>query len=120
MKCPSCEAEVREVYRARSVKLEWDGKKWVETDVFSDQLGCPSCYEELSEEDLKAAGMPLEEKEDRLVKVKVWAYGTEYQADSILRAMTEEEISEAFAVIAQDLLQEGREGLEAVEQHGRV
>ena len=44
--------------------------------------------------------------DDRLV---VWAYGSQYTAASILRAMSDEEISETFAVIAQDLLQEGRE-----------
>jgi len=57
--CPNCGEPLSRVNRERSIQLEWDGEKWIEKDVFSDQTGCPKCYEEAGEELFDDAGMAL-------------------------------------------------------------
>jgi len=49
-RCPNCGYELDRIYMARSVKLEWTGDKWVETEVFSESISCPNCDTELDRE----------------------------------------------------------------------
>jgi len=55
--CPNCENAVSEVLAARSVKLEWDGQTWLETDVYSQGMGCPICNGDLDDSHLEPFGI---------------------------------------------------------------
>jgi len=55
--CPNCDADLDEVYHARSVRLKWDGIEWLENDVFSDEYACAKCHHVLDDEDIGAAGL---------------------------------------------------------------
>lgn len=55
--CSSCENPVSIVLVARSVAMEWKGVTWVETEVFSQSIGCPICNEDIDASDLKIFGM---------------------------------------------------------------
>lgn len=57
MQCPNCGYELVNVYAARSVELEKDGDKWIEKNVFSSAVSCPSCHEELSGEQVDELGI---------------------------------------------------------------
>ncbi len=64
MNCMSCEKEVQVIYRSTSVLLQWDpthpqGPRWVEKEVYSNELSCVHCYEPITYDELAAAGMPL-------------------------------------------------------------
>ena len=59
MKCPNCEVKITEVDRARSVRQQWDGDKWIEKDVYSDSIAGPNCGDGITCEDLEDCGMPL-------------------------------------------------------------
>ena len=96
--CPNCENAVSEVYTARSVKLEWDGQTWLETDVYSQGIGCPICNGELDESHLEPFGLKsptgdtgkLEKvfyslSEDDILEVAT-ALGEELTEDEMLRA----------------------------------
>lgn len=55
--CSSCENPVSKVLVARSVEMEWKGGTWIETEVFSQSIGCPICNEDIDASDLKIFGM---------------------------------------------------------------
>ena len=57
MKCSNCGYELTSVYAARSVELEKDGDKWIEKNVFSSTVSCPSCHEVLSDEQISELGI---------------------------------------------------------------
>lgn len=55
--CPNCENNLSEVYMARSVKVEWDGQTWLETDVYSQGISCPICNEDIDDEVMGTFGL---------------------------------------------------------------
>ena len=60
MECSNCGYELTNVYAARSVELEkgpGGGEEWVEKNVFSSSVCCPSCNEELSDEEVSELGI---------------------------------------------------------------
>jgi len=58
--CPDCQAELLNVYSARSVELQKEGDKWIEKNVFLSACSCPQCHADLDAETLDKLGVPVE------------------------------------------------------------
>jgi hypothetical protein len=61
--CPNCGRVLDAIYKARDVKLEWIGDKWIEADVLSDENSCIHCYAGIDDVELEEMGRPLGKEE---------------------------------------------------------
>jgi len=91
--CPNCENAVSEVYAARSVKLEWDGQIWLETDVLSQGMCCPICSGDIDDSHLEPFGLKS-------------PTGDTGKSDKVFYSLCEDDILEVASELGEELTEE--------------
>jgi len=91
--CPNCENAVSEVYSARSIKLEWDGQTWLETDVFSEGMCCPICSGDIDASHLEPFGLKS-------------PTGDTGKSDKVFYSLCEEDILEVASALGETLTED--------------
>jgi len=103
--CPNCENPVSEVYTARSVKLEWNGQIWIETDVYSQGMSCPICNGDLDDSHLEPFG--IRSPADGIGEAATAFYSLTETDILEVAASLEEELTPDEMKRAKDLVSEG-------------
>jgi len=91
--CPNCENALSEVYSARSVKMEWDGQTWLETDVYSQGMCCPICNGDIDDSHLEPFGIKS-------------PTGDTGKLDKVFYSLCKEDILEVATALGEELTEE--------------